>query len=157
MFHHCDDSNNAPSPAASYARTAKEGREPLSRVPFFLLPLLFSLSLYLSIRVYLFLPSSLTWLLFHPSPRYFRFVRSIPPPFFHLFIFFYYYFFFFLEKVRDSYFLTLRIFSPPPCARVWRTTARIVVVILFFSFFLGFENGTREMFVSSLRLLAETI
>lgn len=78
---------------------------------------------------------------------------SIFPPFYFLLLFFS----FFLEKVRDSYFLTLRIFSPPPCARVWRTTARIVVVILFFSFFLGFENGTREMFVSSLRLLAETI
>lgn len=122
LFHYCDDSNNAspPGAGASYARTAKEGREPLSRVPFFLVPH-FCLSplpssTYPSVYIYSylfsydsFIPCSRALLTRHAS-----FVPTVFPPFY---FFFYFFLFLFFEKVRDSYFLFyVFFFFSPLCA-----------------------------------------
>lgn len=140
-----------PAAGASYARTAKEGREPLSRVPFFLVPH-FCLSplLYLSIRVHLFLPLLLR-LLFHPllaCARYSLHSSSAPtfptifPPFYFyyffifslvLFCFLLFFCFLFLEKVRDSYFL-LYVFPPNPCvANEGASSGWLFYLFIYFS------------------------
>lgn len=119
-----------PAAGASYARTAKEGREPLSRVPFFLVPHFCLSPPPLPIHPCTFIPtssltaalSSLACLRALLAPFL---LRSHVPHHFSTFLFllFFYFFFGFVllsfvflfsEKVRDSYFL-LYVFPPNPC------------------------------------------
>lgn len=120
-----------PAAGASYARTAKEGREPLSRVPFFLVPHFCLSPPPLPIHPCTFIPtSSLTAAL--SSLAYLRallapfLLRSHVPHHFSTFLFLLFFYFFFgfvllsfvflffvFGKSKGLVFSTLRI-SPQP-------------------------------------------